>query len=194
MRTVRSSTRPSVHGHAQARPVHRDGDHAGGIHRPLGRHDVALPVAGARADVAGQGEIRERGERDVAGAANAALQHAAAPDGDRVAPAEVVDRPGLREAADPSGLDVHDPSGPQGEHILGRVGVRNRFVEADRRRQPVLELRVPAQVVLRERLLEHQQPVGVEIGKMVGLGRTCRRCWRPPSAARPGRAPRARGQ
>ena len=111
----------------------------------------------------------QRSQRDVVRAADAALQHPAAPDRHGVAPAEVVDRQRLGEAAHPARLDVDDAAGAQGQHVLGRGGVRDRFVETDRRFQAVLQLRVPAEVVLRERLLDHQQPVGVEVRQVLGV-------------------------
>ena len=55
------------------------------------RHDdVALPIALARRDVAGQHEIRQRGERDVVRAADARFEHAAAPDRDAVRLGDIV--------------------------------------------------------------------------------------------------------
>ena len=45
--------------------------------------------------------------------------------------------------------------------------MRDRFVEADGRLEPVLQTGVPAEIVLREWLLDHEQPVGVEIREML---------------------------
>ena len=57
-------------------------DRDGAVRRGFdgGHDDVALPVALAGRDVAGQHEIRQRGERDVVRAADARFEHAAAPD------------------------------------------------------------------------------------------------------------------
>ena len=51
--------------------------------------------------------------------------------------------------------------------------MRDRFVEADGRLEPVLRTGVPADIVLREWLLDPEQPVGVEIREMLRV----RRIW-----------------
>ena len=150
-------------------PVRRHRNHARRVHRPLRRHDVLGPVTGARADVARQGEVGQRSQSDVVGAADTALEHPAAPDRHRVVLAEVVDGLRLGEPPHPARLDVHDAPGAQGQHVLGGGGVRDRFVEADGRLEPVLQLRVAAEVVLRERLLDHQQAVGVQVRQVLGV-------------------------
>src|SRR5271156_3214860 len=57
----------------------------------LGVDYVAVPVAGAGGDVAWEGEVGEGGKVNVVGAAYAGFEHAAAPDGDVVLLAEIVD-------------------------------------------------------------------------------------------------------
>ena len=57
--------------------------------------EVLLVVAPARREVVGQLEVRERGDVEVVGPADAALEHAAAPDRDAVRLAVVVDLPHL---------------------------------------------------------------------------------------------------
>jgi rhodanese-related sulfurtransferase len=79
---------------------------------------------------------------------------------------QIVNRFRLVEPANATRLDVDDPTAPEREHVLGAVNVRDRFIETDRRRNPVLQLRVPSEVVLPERLLDHHQPERIEVGEM----------------------------
>ena len=134
VRTVRSSTRSS-------RPSRRSPACRAarapclGVHRPLRRDDVALPVARARAQIARKAEVRQRRERHVVRAADAALEHAAAPDGNSVRVADIVNRLRLRESADAPGLDVDDPPAPSAIMSSARSTLGDRLVEADRRLQ-----------------------------------------------------------
>ena len=98
-----------------------------------GPDDVPLPVALAGRDVAGQDEIGQRRERDVVRAADARLQHAAAPDRNAGRLRDVVDLLRFGEAADAAQLDVDDAAGPQLDRLLGVMRGADALVEADRR-------------------------------------------------------------
>src|SRR6185437_3759488 len=65
----------------EAQPCGRGrGDGAVGAHGNFRINEVFLPIAPAGADIAGEGEVRQRREGDVVGAPNAAFEHAATPD------------------------------------------------------------------------------------------------------------------
>src|SRR5260370_31652142 len=57
-------------------------DLAFGADGDRGLDDVLGPVTAGGGDVAGKGEVRQRGQGDVVGAADSGFQHATAPDGD----------------------------------------------------------------------------------------------------------------
>ena len=69
----------------------------GNVNRPLRAHrnfrvnDVFGPIALAGGNITGQGESRQRGHGDVVGAADAGLEHAAAPHRNVAGAANVVD-------------------------------------------------------------------------------------------------------
>ena len=101
--------------HAEAWPVAGDAYHAVAVHRPFGRHDVAMPV-------------------------------------------EVVDGLGNGVTAHAAGLDVHDPSTAQLDHVLRAAEAGDGFIEAERRLHPTLERGMAYEVIVANRLLQHDQP------------------------------------
>src|SRR5690606_42166501 len=109
--------------HAQPRAVDGHLDEAVRRHRPFGVDDVSCPVAAARREVAGQAEVGEGSERDVVGAADAALQHPAAPYRDAVGRAEVVDGARGGEPPYPSRFDVDDAAASE----IGRASCRETW-------------------------------------------------------------------
>ena len=76
--------------------------------------------------------------------------------------AEIVNRDRRREPADTAGFDVHDPSAAQRDHVLRLLEAGDRFIETDRRLQPALQFRMPHDIVVRERLLDHHEPEPIE--------------------------------
>ncbi len=163
--------------------------------------DVLLVVAAGGGRVARQGEARESRQRDVRGTAEARLEHPAAPDGDAVLDADVVDAARLEVAADAAGLDVDDAACAERDRVLRGSSRGDRLVEADRRADEPRQLGVPEDVVLGQRLLDEEQVELVELGEVLGVGEGCRRCSRRPEgecrrsargrrrpARRPGRA------
>ena len=160
--------------------ANRDGAVRRGFHRGL--DDVALPVALAGRDIAGQHEIRQRGERDVVRAADARFQHAAAPHRNAGGLRDIVHALRFGEAAHAAQLDIDDAAGAQSDRLLGVMRGADAFVQADGRLQLRLQLGVIDDVVVRQRLLDHHQ---VELVELLQDGRrrpACRRSWRRPSA------------
>src|SRR5664279_173837 len=139
-------------------------------HRPLRRHDIILPVARAGTQVSRDAEPREGRERHVVRAADTALEHPAAPDGDLVLHAEIVNRARLRKSTDAPRLDVDDAAGTERDHVFGLFDTGDRLVEADRRLQHPLELGVPNDVVECGRLLDHDEIEVVELLQAIGVG------------------------
>src|SRR5690606_15501682 len=119
--------------------------------------EVGGVVAAGGGGVAREGEAGQRRQRHVRRAAEARLQHAAAPHRDPVGPAQVVDAAGLQVAAHPAGLDVDDGAGAEGDggrRVLGRF---DGLVEADGGAQFAGEAGVLDEVVVGERLFDEQQ-------------------------------------
>src|SRR5579859_4837400 len=85
-----------------------DGDFAESGDSNLRLDDVLSPVALGGRDIAGQGVVFEGRERDVMRAADARLEHAAAPDRDGAFISRVVDGNSLGKAPDAAQLDVDD--------------------------------------------------------------------------------------
>src|SRR5260221_14267098 len=97
------------------------------------------------------------GHGDVVGAAYAGFEHAAAPDGDGIFGAEVVDAFGLQGAADAAELDVDDFAGAEGDGGFGLfVGV-DALVEADGGLQIFLDGDAAEAVVPAEGRLVHHE-------------------------------------
>ena len=128
-----------------------------------GLDDVALPVALAGRDIAGQHEIRQRGERDVVRAPDAGFQHAAAPHRDAGGLRDIVHALGLAESAHAAQLDVDDAAGAQADGLLGVVRGADALVQADGRLELGLQRGVVDDVVVRQRLLDHHQVEIVEL-------------------------------
>src|SRR5207245_2464817 len=82
-------------------------------------------------------------------------QQSAAPDGDAVADADVVDAAGFQVAADPAGLDVDDGAGAEGDGVHGAAGGGDGFVQADRGAELAGQGRVVADVGRAQGLFEH---------------------------------------
>jgi hypothetical protein len=132
-------------------------------HERLG--DVAGVEPARRRHVSGQGELRAGGERGVGAAADAGLEHPAAPHRHAAGRRDRRDLARLEVAADAAGLDVDDLAGTERDRVRGRPRRRHRLVEADRCRDPLRQLGMAAQVVLGERLLDQQQVERVELGQ-----------------------------
>ena len=75
----------------------------------------------------------------------------------------------LEEPADAPLLQVEDPAAAEGDR-RARIGeVVDRFVEAERRRELLLEERVLVEVAVGERLLDHREAEGVEPREVRGV-------------------------
>src|SRR5882724_2251054 len=132
-------------------------------HGHFGIDDVFRPIAIACGYVAGQGEIRKRGERDIVRSADAGFEHATAPNGDAALLAKIVDAACDRVAADAAELDVDNLAGAEfhgGARLLLAV---NAFIEADRRVEFLLQLDVAVKIVPAERLLNHHEIKAFEL-------------------------------
>jgi len=66
--------------------------------------------------------------------------------------AEIVEPDRFGEPADAARLDVDDATGARRNRFAGRVDGLDRFVEADRRAEALLERRVAEDVVVVQRL------------------------------------------
>src|SRR6202007_1039259 len=110
-----------------------DLDCAGGRDGYFGSDYVFVPVTLAGGYVAGEGEVGEGGHGDVLGAADAGFEHAAAPDGDGIFLAEIVDTFCLEEAADAAEFDVDDFAGAESDGGFGLLVGVDALVEADGR-------------------------------------------------------------
>src|ERR1035441_4242644 len=95
----------------------RDGAVRGGFDGGL--DDVLFPVALAGGNVARQHEIRQAGQRDIVGAPDAGLQHAAAPDRDAGGLGDIMNPLGLAKSGHPAQLDVDYPAGVQLDGLFG---------------------------------------------------------------------------
>src|SRR2546422_460540 len=124
-------------------------------------------------DVAGIGEVGEGGELGADGAADGALEHAADPSGDSVLGAEGLDVPRCRQTAHASHLDVDDLAASESDGRLDMGEAERALVEADRRLDPLLQVGVvdEAHPVVGEGLLDHGEPVTIELAKELGIRR-----------------------
>src|SRR5258708_4958317 len=93
---ARFQTEAGTRGYAN-RPLRRDGT--------FRIDDVFLPVSFAGSNIPGGGEIGKRRECDIVRATDAGFEHAAAPAGDAVPLAEIVDAPRHGVTADATKLD-----------------------------------------------------------------------------------------
>src|SRR5256885_812235 len=117
--------------------------------------DLGREVASRRGDVTGQAEVRQRREVHVVRAADAHLEHAAAPDRHVVRGGHVVHRLRGGETADATGLDVDDLRRTDRDRLPRVFGRVDRLVQADRGAYLLRELGVVDDVVVRERLFDH---------------------------------------
>src|SRR5579883_2900774 len=162
---------PTHRGALQRGIVHLDADagarghgqRAVPIQHEFRSRDVAVVVASAGRDVAGQGESGERGQGDVVGAADVGLQHASAPHRYLLRPADIVNGARLQMSAHATRLDVDDAATAQLKGVARVVGRVDALVEAYRRLQLALQGRVVDDVVVGERLLYEQQPEVIHI-------------------------------
>ena len=141
----------------------RDVDGALGSDGYFRRDHVFVPITLAGGDVAGEREIGERGHGDVLRATDAGFEHAAAPDGDVVFLAEIVDAFGFMESADAAKLDVDDFAGAERDGGFGLfVGV-DALVEADGGLEIFLDFDVAEEIVPAERLLNHHEVEAIQL-------------------------------
>src|SRR5271167_128625 len=135
----------------------RGGDFYGALRGDFhfGFDDVFGPVAAAGGDVAGKSEIGERGHGYVVGAADAGFEHAAAPDGNGLIFAEIVDAAGGGVSADAAEFHIDDFAGSDFDRGAGVFDVVDTFVEADGSFELALEGGVGVDVVMAEGLLDH---------------------------------------
>src|SRR5215471_3119826 len=103
------------------------------------------------------------------GAADARLEHSAAPHRYLRPLGYIVDRNCFIEAAYAPDLDVDDAAGAQLGRGLSVAAPVNRFIQADRRLQLLLQLRVEVEVVMPQRLFDHQQVEAVELSQVIDL-------------------------
>src|SRR5436190_4162629 len=121
-------------------PENQDGPLGRNRHRRVDDVLRVVPLAGR--DVAREREIWQRRPRDVVRPADAALQEPAAPDGRLVGLGHVVDHLRAVGPAHAGLLDVDDPAGAQLEGAACVVVRADRLIEADRRLDLRLQLRV----------------------------------------------------
>ena len=110
---------------------------------------------------------RSDASANVGGAAEAGLEHAAAPHRDAAGDAQIVDPDRFGQAPDPTSLDVDDRAGAGVERRARGGGGGDRLVEADRRAQPAGQLGVAGDVVLGQGLFDQEEVEIVEPGEMV---------------------------
>src|ERR1700723_977120 len=146
-----------------------NGNFAGRRNGDLGLDDVFTPVAPGCGDIAWQGEVFQRREGDVMGAADARLEHTAAPDWDAALLGRVVDGDGFGKSPHAAKLDVDDLAGLHLDGGQSVTAVVNGFVEADGGLQALLQQGVVEEVVVPEGLLDHEQVEGVELNEVVDV-------------------------
>src|SRR5215469_4640908 len=95
-------------------------------------------------------------------AAHAGLKHASAPYRNSEALCDIMDGEGLRKATDAADLDVDDATGTQLQSRFCITRIVNGFVQAERGFEHLLQTRVKVEVVVPQRLLDHQQLESVE--------------------------------
>ena len=102
-------------------------------------------------------------------AADAGFEHASTPHRQFVGLAEIVNLLGLAKSSHAADFDIHDPtsSGFDGSGTI--AGVTNGFIEADRSAQFTLKPRVVIDVIVPERLFDHEQVELIEFAKMINI-------------------------
>ena len=103
------------------------------------------------------------------GAADAGFEHASTPHRQFVGLAEIVNLSGLAKPSHAADFDIDDPtsSGFDGSGTI--AGVTNGFIEADRSAQFTLKPRVVIDVIVPERLFDHEQVELIEFAKMINI-------------------------
>src|SRR5271170_5460922 len=124
--------------------------------------DVFGPIAAAGGKVAGLREIRQRGHSDVMRAADAGFQHASAPHGDGFLLAEIVDAAGGSVAADAAELHIDNFAGADFDGGAGVLDIVDALVQANGSFELALQRGVGIDVVVAQRLFDHDQVEGVE--------------------------------
>src|SRR5205809_6417492 len=83
--------------------------------------------------------------------------------------AEIVNLSGLAETSNAADFDIDDPprSGFDGSGTI--AGVTNGFIEADRSAQFTLKPRVVIDVIVPERLFNHEEVELIEFAKMINI-------------------------
>src|SRR5437763_9900325 len=99
----------------------------------------------------------------------AGLEHAAAPDRDIVVLADIVDFFSFAEAAYPANLDINDAAGAGFDGGCGVAGMAYRLIQANRGLQFALQPCVIIDVVVPQRLLDHQQLEAIEFSQVLKL-------------------------
>ena len=138
------------------------------------RGEVAREVAVGRREIARQRETGQRREREIRRASEPGLEHPAAPRGDTVIAAHVVDARRFEVAADAAGLDAHDRARAELDRLARDARRGDRLVEADRRLDQPRQPGVADEVVVGERLLDEQQVERVERAEVGGVGERVR--------------------
>ncbi len=112
-------------------------------------------VTAAGGYIAGQGEVRQGGKSDVVGAADAGLQHPAAPHRNLTVATQIMDSQGRRETTQTAELNIDNTAGAQSDGGAGLLFTVYAFVEANGRPNSLLQLHMTPDVVPAERLLDH---------------------------------------
>src|SRR5689334_6504066 len=147
----------------------------GHLDHPLRRNlyrrfdDVLFPVPLGGRNISRELEVGQGRKRDVVGTADACLQHATAPDRDTTAMGRVVHSNCFIKPAHASDLDVDNPARAQRNRGLCVAAAMNGFVETDGSRKLLLQLGMEIEIVMPQRLLDHEQIEAVELLEMRNL-------------------------
>src|SRR5262249_11599676 len=117
----------------------------------------------------GEGEVGQGAERNVVGTPDTGVEHSTAQYSYLGPSSHIVDRNCFAEAPHAPDLDVNDAAGAQLGRGLSVAAAANRFIQADRRLQFLLQLRVIVEVVMPQRLLNHKKVEAVELTQVVDL-------------------------
>src|SRR5260370_15293292 len=102
-------------------------------------------------------------------AADARLEHAAAPYGNTMGLRQIVDSQSFPKSAHAPELDVENPAGLEPDRLLRMVHRADAFVQADGRVELGLERRLVDDFVVRQRLLDHHKVQLVESLQPIGI-------------------------
>ena len=130
--------------------------------RPFSAQYRQIALCTNRGNVAGKGEIWQRGHGDVVRAADAGFQHASAPDGNGFLLAEIVDAAGSGVTSDAAQFHIDDVAGANFDGGASVLDIVNALVEADGCFELALQRGVGVDVVVAQRLLDHDQVEGIE--------------------------------